>query len=276
MANPNPAIPTTTDRASIMEEAGLKLKKARLRMRLTFRDVEEVTSRIAALKQNEEYVVSVGRLGDIEKRGGIPSIHRLYSLCVIYRLDFNAVLGWYGIRSSELLADSRVLDLKTTHLYAFDIELDGKTQVPFELDPGLDLTRTVFLSRMIQEWGKLPIAMLRGLDLKGHRYGFMGTDDWSMYPILLPGSLLLIDETDREIVNSGWRDEYERPIYLFEHETGYTCSWCSRVGEQLVLLPHTLSGADPLVFSPEAVEIIGRVDGVAMRLNPLRRRHTRS
>ena len=99
--------------------------------------------------------------------------------------------------------------------------------LPLSLDPGVDLRRTTYLSRMIQRWGKLPLLFLEALEIKEHRYGFIGTDDWFMYPLLQPGTFIMLDETTRKIANSGWTNEFERPIYFFEHRQGYACGWCS-------------------------------------------------
>jgi len=56
--------------------------------------------------------------------------------------------------------------------------------------------------------------LLNGLELKSHRYAYIGTEDWSMYPLIQPGSLVVVDETRRKIANSGWSHESERPIYF--------------------------------------------------------------
>jgi hypothetical protein len=150
-------------------------------------------------------------------------------------------------------------------------------QVPLSLDPGLDPSKTTFLTRMIQRWGTLPLMLLSGLDLRNHRYAFIGTEDWSMYPLLHPGSLVMIDETRRKIANSGWTSELERPIYFLEQRDGYTCGWCSLEGNQLVVLPHPASHCNPKVFShPSEIEVIGQVVGIAMHLDQARRRRTRS
>ena len=74
-----------------MEEPGQKLKKIRERLRLRFRDVEEASTRIAALHSNDEFVVALSRLADIENKGTMPSAYRLYSLCAIYRVDMSEV-----------------------------------------------------------------------------------------------------------------------------------------------------------------------------------------
>src|SRR5450631_489849 len=75
----------------IMDEAGQKLKKIRERLNLRFRDVEEASLKIAARRNNDEFIVALSRLADIENKGTIPSIYRLYSLCAIYRLDLPEV-----------------------------------------------------------------------------------------------------------------------------------------------------------------------------------------
>ena len=36
----------------------------------------------------------------------------------------------------------------------------------------------------------------------------------------------MIDETQRKVVNSGWANEFDRPIYFLEHRQGYACGWC--------------------------------------------------
>src|SRR5580692_5077105 len=60
-----------------MEEAGLKLKRVRERLRLRFRDVEEASARIATRHGNDEFIVALSRLADIENKGTMPSVYRL-------------------------------------------------------------------------------------------------------------------------------------------------------------------------------------------------------
>jgi len=131
----------------------------------------------------------------------------------LYRLDLAEVLGWYGISSGQIPADAQVIPTERTHLIGFRPE-EGNVQVPIALDPGLDLTRTTFLSRLIQQWGTVPLTLLTNLDLRNYRYGLMGTEDWSMCPLIPPGSLVVIDDSKRRVATSGWSTEYDRPIYF--------------------------------------------------------------
>jgi transcriptional regulator with XRE-family HTH domain len=261
-----------------MEEAGQKLKRVRERLNLRYRDVEEASIRIAERHQNDEFIVALSRLADIENKGTVPTPYRLYSLCAIYRLDVSEVLDWYGIDVSALAADSlAAVSIERTHPVGFAPDTRGEVMLPLSLDPGIDLRRTTYLSRMIQRWGRLPLVLLNGLDLKNHRYGFVGTEDWRMYPILQPGSLVVIDETKRKIGEAGWANEFERPIYFFEYRTGFACCWCNLAESHLVLQPHPASLCNPEIFAyPDEIEVLGQVTGVAMRLDLAKRRRTRS
>ena len=146
------------------------------------------------------------------------------------------------------------------------------------LDPGIDLSKTEFLSRMIQRWGKLPLTLLNRVDLRNYRYGFVGTEDWFMYPIIPPGSLVVIDDSRRRVANSGWTNEFDRPDLLpgasgaAMHAPGAafaTTAWfCSHIR------PRDASrSAMPI---PEEIEVIGQITEVAMSLDPAKRRRPRA
>ncbi|MSV36237.1 MAG: XRE family transcriptional regulator [Bryobacterales bacterium] len=266
----------TTSQASIIEEPGQKLKRVRERLGLRFRDVEEASARIASRRKNDEFFVALSRLADIENKGTIPSIFRLYSLCAIYRLDMHDVLAWYGISLSALPGEAAAEEYEHTHLVGFRPE-EGNVQVPIALDPGIDLSRTVFLSRMIQRWGTVPLLLLQNIDLRNYRFGFIGTEDWFMFPVIPPGSLVVIDDSKRRIAPSGWTDEFDRPIYFLEHRNGYACGWCSAKDGNLIVQPHPASPCSPAVYLyPEEIEVIGQVTRVAMSLEKASQRRPRS
>lgn len=176
-----------------MVDAGQKLRRARERLNLRVRDVEEASLKIAGKYHNDEFAVLINRVSEIENHNLVPTLYKLYSLCAIYRLDFQEVLEWYGISLSGLPADAMLAEVTRTHALGFPPNVHGDVLLPLALDPGIDLRRTTYLSRMIQRWGKLPLMLLDALDLKEHRYAFIGTDDWFMYPLLQPGTLVLVD-----------------------------------------------------------------------------------
>jgi len=257
-----------------MDDPGHRLKQARERLNLTYRDVGEASVQIANRHHNDEYLIALSRLSDIENKGTVPSIYRLYSLCTIYRLEIAEVLEWYGVLLARQAADAASIVIGKTHPINFSSGFYGDLQVPLSLDPGVDLRKTTFLSHVVQRWGKLPLSLLSGTDVKNLRYAFVGSDDWNMYPLIHPESLILIDETQRKITAGGWSNEFDRPIYFVEHRTGYFLGWCSQVDKQLIVSPHPASRSAPQVFLNDEVDIIGQVSGVAMRFDQSRRRQS--
>ena len=258
-----------------MERAGEKLKRVRERLKLTFRDVEQASQEIAFRRGNDEFAIALSRLADIENKGTVPSIFRIYTLCAIYRLDFDEVMRWYGVPKDLVASESVHVRLNATHTLQFTDP--GPASIPQSLDIEVDLTRTTFLSHLIRRWGKMPLSLLNGLDLRQRRYGFIGLEDWSMYPLLPPGSLLMIDESRRKIAVDGWINEYDRPIYFLEHRNGYHCGWCSMLGRNLLVQPHPAANQQPLSFEyPAEIDVIGQVTGVAMLLDSKKRLRARS
>ena len=169
-----------------MEDAGQRLRHARERLDLKFRDVEQASLLIAEKHGNSEFAVLISRLSDIENQGNIPSMFRLYSLCCIYRLDLIEVLEWYGVPVSRLTADAGMIQIEKTHAINFNPEAGAEAMLPIALNPGIDLRRTFFLSEMVQRWGKLPLALLAGADVRRFRYGFVGTEDWACTRLFRP------------------------------------------------------------------------------------------
>ncbi len=259
-----------------MEDPGRQLRRIRERLRLKYRDVEEASQQISKNRGSQEFQVGLSRLADIENKGTLPSLYRLYSLCAIYGLDFQTVLTWYGIDLSEQASDAAKLTLRNTRPLDFSASNSVLDQVPLELDEKIDLEKTLYLNPHVRRWGKLPLEILDSLDVRSCRYGLIGMDDWFMYPILPPGSFVQIDNSKRRITAETYAHEYDRPIYFLEHRNGYRCGWCTERNGFLIVQPHYSSNMSLEVFRyPGDVDIIGQVTGVAMRLDSAKRRRTR-
>jgi transcriptional regulator with XRE-family HTH domain len=253
-----------------MLPAGQRLRALREQLGLTIREVEAASLRLAQKYGNPEFALSLSRLSDIETKGVVPSIYRLYSFSVIYRKEIKELLGWYGIDLGQLTTDFELVAVPKTHKLEL---LPGSSplRVPLAMDPAFDLRNTTNIGRMIQKWGTVPFAFLAQLADNDYTYGYIGAEDFTMYPLLLPGSFVQVDETDNEITNVGWRSEYERPIFFVETREGYVCCWCTSLdSHQIVLQPHPLSPVAPRVLKhPQEAEVIGKVVAVAMRLDDL-------
>ncbi len=249
-----------------MTDGGYKLRRLREQLGFTVREVESASLRISARHKNEDFAIPLSRLSDIEKKGVIPSIYRLYSLSVIYRRDLLELLTWFGIDTNDVAADLRLSHPPRSHV-SDAFANSTMLQVPLALDPGFDAQKTMNLGRMIQQWGLVPLNYLSVMLPENYSYGYIGTEDLTMFPLLLPGSFVQIDEKRNQVEQRAWRSEDERPIYFVETREGFVCTWCSIVQDKLILQPHPLSPVAPrTVRHPQDAEILGQVVGVAMRL----------
>ena len=250
-----------------MNSPGQRLRALRESLGYTLRDVESASEQIARKYKNQEYALPIGRLSDIEKQGIVPGLFRLYSLAVIYRADYRDILGWYGIDFNAAPRDALMVDTTKTHLVETHKTMTT-AQVPVKMDPSFDLKKTSNLGRLVQQWGPAPLAYLDQLAHEDYTYGFVGTDDYTMYPLILPGSFLQIDEDRDEVVAvSGTGSEYEIPVYFVQTRAGYLCCWCELQGENIFLKAKNPAIATRVMKHPQDADVIGQVVGVAMRLD---------
>jgi len=248
-------------------QPGKNLKELRARLGITVREVEEESQKIAQAQGNPEFFVSNNWLTRLENTDSVPSIHKLFSLSAVYRVKVSDLLPMFGI-NQELLEKYQIETApQQTHLINLEETDAAKTvSFPVRFDPGFRVEETSLLSRMVQIWGEVPIALLRQLDIRRGRYGYIGLQDLTMYPLLRPGSFVLVDDNLRDIRTSQWRTEFDRPIYFIELRMGYACCWCERRGDELLLIPHPLSSRSHRRFPLHEAEIIGQVTAVAMRI----------
>jgi transcriptional regulator with XRE-family HTH domain len=251
-----------------MHNAGWKFRQFRERLNLTFRDIEEATRHVANAKLNPEYLVTISRLSEIENNNVVPSIYRLYSLCVVYQVSFAEALRWYGVNLQSFLNDASLFSCDKTQLVPESADDGEDVKLPIRLDPGFSPQKTSYLSRMIQAWGTTPLVMLRQLDAHAYRYGYVGMDDWMMYPLIMPGSLVQIDPERRKVESQVWKNDFERPIYFLETRSSYYCTWLTPMGRgELLIQPYSLSPCKAIVVAtPAEATVVGQVIGAAMHL----------
>src|SRR5438105_4803779 len=98
-----------------MLSPGQHLRIVREQLGLTMRDVEMASATISAKHGNDDFAIPLSRLSDIETKGIVPSIFRLYSLAVIYRRDLRDILAWYGIDVNACVGDLSVAEPRHSH-----------------------------------------------------------------------------------------------------------------------------------------------------------------
>lgn len=251
-----------------MVSGGLNLRVLREKLGLTMRDIETASERIARKHDNEEYLIPISRLSDFETKGVIPSIYRLYSLAVIYRRELRELLMWYGIDLNIPVSDLELAAPPRSHISR--AITNSSAEMPVRMDPGFDPRKTMNFGRMVEQWGTVPLHYLEQFSKVDFTYGYVGSEDLTMYPILPPGSFIQVDESLRKVLDGGWRSEYERPIYFIETRDGYVCCWCTLGREDMILQSHPLSPVPPRVVKHSHAEVVGQIVGVAMRLGEWR------
>jgi len=222
--------------------SGKTLKDLRARLGITVREVEDQSQQIANAQSNPEFFVSNNWLTRLENSNAVPSIHKLFSLSAVYRVRLSDLLPIFGIDLG--LLQKYQIETVPSHTHLVNLEEIDSTKTatfPVRFDPGFRVEETNLVSRMVQVWGEVPIALLQQLDIRHGHYGFIGLQDYTMYPLLRPGSFVFIDDHLRDIHANQWRTEFDRPIYFVELRSGYACCWCERRGDELLLIPHPLS-----------------------------------
>jgi transcriptional regulator with XRE-family HTH domain len=248
--------------------AGARLQEIRFRLGMTTREVSERSERIAQGEGNPEFQISYAWLAEVENSDAIPSIYKLYSLSVIYHIRFGDLLLLFGVDVQKLPKEQMLMPLERTHLTPVEVfDEERAITFPVRFDQGLDLGKTNLLSRIVEVWGDVPIGLIQHLDVRNSLYGYIGLEDFTLYPLLRPGSFVQVDQSVRKIQPVRWLTEYDRPIYFVEFRDGYVCSWCDLQGTRLLIVPHPLSPVHIRQYEyRKDADIVGQVTGVAMRI----------
>lgn len=251
---------------SLSLAAGRRLRDLRERLGLTLRSVEEASGRFALAFENLEFAIPPSRLSDIETKGVLPSLYRLQALAMIYRVSWDEILSWYGIDVTAAVPKHESQRPPKTHLI-HEKPVSQEVHLPLRFDPSLDFTRTANIGLFIQKWGVLPLTYLAGFATDDYCYGFIGSKDFTMYPILPPGSFLQIDPSKTRVKKGMWKSDYDRPIYFLETREESLCGWCTVREGKIILQPHPMSPCEIRIMRwPQEAEVIGQVVGAAVRL----------
>ena len=233
--------------------AGQQLKQLRNKRNITVREVEQASHRIADAKADRRFQISNGWLAQLENGVSEPSIFKLFTLAATYRVKLLELLRVYGVDVNE---QEKYEAIAIPHL----TQLLSQNSV---IDVPLDCATTNGATRLVPDLSPTQAPPSNGAQSNGHSkvaYGYLGTTDLTMYPLIRPGSLLQIDTQQNRLQTASWHNEFERPIYFVELREGYACGWCELQGNHLLIIPHHSSPASVRRFTfPREAEIVGRV-----------------
>ncbi len=227
--------------------AGQELKTLRNKRHITVRDVEQASRRISDAKGDKRFFISNSWLAQLENGVSEPSICKLFSLSVIYHVNFLDLVRLYNVDVDDKEKYETVADPYRTQLVSNkDNGHDGSP-------PGIyNQPASLATTLMPQVQHRTPGIICARL----------GLGEFTMYPMIRPAALLQIDTNQTKLTPVAWHNEYERPIFFIELREAYTCGWCELQGNQLLVIPHHSSPAHVRRFTyPREAEIVGRVIG---------------
>jgi transcriptional regulator with XRE-family HTH domain len=257
----------------VLRRAGANLKKIRERLGLSVREVARRSQLIVAERQNRDFSLSRAWINDIEKGRFAPGIFKIVSLSVIYQMTIAEVHALYGIKPGDITKERPLFSPPKTHLLTPLEELiSDNAGTAEDSDLILQLEKTNLVSKLVDIWGDVPVPLLRRLGLRRSLYGYIGTKDRTMIPLLPPGTFVQIDARQTRVKKSAAQtatvqSPFARPIYFLDIRTGYACGWCQIEDGVLTLIPHPDSGEPTRSFRyPSEVEVVGRVTGIARNI----------
>ncbi len=235
---------------------------------------------LSASEGNPEFSISHSYLSQIEsgvESASLTSIHKLFSLASIYGMSVTGLHLVIGVDSQKVAIYHDQMPVPGTHLTDYrSLEESETIELPKDFGSDWNPNETRLLSRIVKTWGIVPVALLRRLGAHPYLYGYIGLKDYTLYPLIKPGTFVQIDpeikkikraKKVKEVRSQTDGSEYDRPIYFLDLGTEYACGWCKLDGDKLILVPHPHSPCEIRSFAyPEEAKILGQIIGVAMRI----------
>jgi transcriptional regulator with XRE-family HTH domain len=248
----------------LLRQGGAKLRKIRLRLGLSAREVERRSLKFVAEQQNADYHLSRAWIRDVERGRFAPGIFKSVSVSAIYHLSVAEIHEFFGIKPRDIAKESGLFPPPKTHLItppAEEIVVESK-------DTTKVAENNELVTRLVDIWGEVPVPALRDLHLRRCLFGYIGSQDRTLSPLIRPGTFVQIDVKQTHIRNERvprGSGPFSRPIYFLDIRTGYACGWCQVEGGILTLIPHPDSGVKARSFRhPNEVEVVGRVIQIYM------------
>jgi transcriptional regulator with XRE-family HTH domain len=251
--------------------AGAKLRRIRVRLGLSARDAERLSMELAQERHNPYLSFSRTWITDVETGRFVPGSFKMASLAEIYGLDLDEIHKLYNV-SRDITKERPAYRPPTTQLLTPRKDLSEARAEAGDLPTEMRIEETNLLTGIVDIWGSVPVPLLRRFGLEQSLYGYIGTEDKSMAPLLPPGSFVQIDAKQNRIKKGPFKkssseSHFARPIYFLDIRKGYKCGWCEQKDGVLTLIPHPDSGEQTQTFRyPDEVSVVGRVTAVTMSI----------
>src|SRR5947207_10712927 len=106
---------------------GERLEAIRRRHGISTRQVEKCSRQIAKAEGSAKFYISNAWLSQIEATGAVPSVQKLFSLSVIYRISFVDLLYLFGIDLERIGLHQLEIRLPKTHPARLEVYNEDRT-----------------------------------------------------------------------------------------------------------------------------------------------------
>ena len=240
-----------------MAGLGARLRALRQQWRLSLREVEQRSRRIARERGDPSYQVSASWLNRLESDEHELTINKLIALAEIYSTSTDQLIGSTYTAEAESLSN-QLFSPNATILHTEGSQKSRANRLH---------TATPFSDQSPDRTTLLPVG--NRASRTPYRQGIIGKLDLTLYPMIPAGSIVRIDTGNREISSrKDWTHVFKRPIYFLMTPKGYVCGWCEldSNSEWLTLIPHPLSPAYSRRWKYRTeLENLGRVIAVVIR-----------
>ena len=241
-----------------MEGIGGKLRATRLAWKLTLREVEQRSLRLAQEWGNPAYRISASWLDRVERENRGLSATKLIVLANIYSLSPEHMLALCPPSGADLISlVDNPSGPNATLITGGPLERNARFWLPDSLVTDIPPESTSLLPTQL---GTLPDRYSRGI---------IGRQDRTLEPMIRAGSIVLIDTKKRSIADRReWNHEFDRPIYFLVTRDGYLSGFCEldRDTDWLTVIPHALSFESNRRWRyKKEIEVVGMVVAATVR-----------
>jgi hypothetical protein len=234
--------------------------------------VERRSLQIGDQYKNPEFCLSRGWITDIEMGRYVPGPFKVVSLAEIYGVTIDLIQRLYGIHHGDISKERPVFLPPRTHIITRATEGPKAEGQDEETQSQPAPEKTTLFSGLMEILGENPVPLLRHANLRNFLYGCIGTADFTLSPLISPGSFVQIDPRQTRVRSEPRQlepgpSEWSRPIYFLDIRSGYLCGWCELKNGILTLVPHPNSGLQTRTFRyPQEIEVVGQVVSVFMSI----------
>lgn len=246
-------------------QLGALLRRARLRMGLSFRAASAMSREVANLLGDERYFVAPGSLSDYETLNIPPRhFHKIVTFCAVYSLRLHKIFE--TLRLS--LRDSGHEPIP--HLLT-GRPLPATVETPAE---AAEIEPTGFIRELLGELVEVPLFLRESLkELTGlarpslKDFFWIGRAGSAFHPYLTGAVLAVVNRQKKKPNDCGSKPLWQQPLYVILKRDGtYVCGCCSRENNSLVVHSYPGGVHRREQFRNRDAEVIGKIVTIVRRL----------